>query len=88
MDKLEREKSLLEEEIREMKMENEKVKTYVIKLEYDKKILNEETDGNKNEIKELKIIKEKYQELQRDHKLLLEDKNHLQKQLERAISSK
>ena len=40
------------------------------------------------EVKEPKLIKDKYHELSRDHKLLTEDKNHLQKQLEKAINSK
>ena len=42
----------------------------------------------KTELAGMKAYKDKYSEIFRDHKLLLDDKNHLQKQLERALQSK
>lgn len=53
-----------------MKTENEKSKTYIVKIEYDKKVLTEEGDNLKNEIKEFKVMKNKYHDLMREHKLL------------------
>lgn len=60
-----------------MKTENEKSKTHIVKIEYDKKVLTEEGDNLKNEIKEFKLMKNKYHDLMREHKLLNEDKQHL-----------
>ena len=80
-EKLEREKAKSQEEVNNLKGENEKLKSNISKLEYDKRVLNEEVESLKVEVKDLKVIKDKYHDLLREHKLLTEDKNHLQKQL-------
>ena len=78
----------MEEELKNKGIEIEKMKTALNGLQYDKKVLNEEVDQNNKEIKDLKAIKDKYYELMREHKILTEDKNHVSKQLEKALSSK
>ncbi len=57
-------------------------------MEYDRKILTQETDGMKSELAEVKVLREKYQEIVREHRLLTEDKNHLQKQFEKTLQNK
>lgn len=59
-----------------------------MKFEYDKKIMSQESDSFKTELVELKALKEKYQELTRDHRLVSDEKNYLQKQYEKTLQSK
>ena len=41
IESLEREKARLEDELKDSKNETEKIKSYVIKIEYDKKVMNQ-----------------------------------------------
>ena len=60
----------------------------LMKLQYDKKILTQDNDSIKAEYHDVKIYKDKYNQIFREHKFLLEDKKQLEKQLDKTISSK
>lgn len=53
------------------------MKNNTIKIEYDKRILAQELESIRSEYNECKAFREKYNEISRDNRSLIEEKVHL-----------
>ena len=71
-----------------MQREWEQSKNSQLKSEYEKRVALQEIDSIKGEYEELKKYKEKYSEVVREKRELLETRGELEKQIEKIMQSK
>lgn len=81
--RLQDERTALTQKARELEEKLEERRSEIVRLDYDKKVLAQNYDSLLKETEELKATREKYLELVREHKLLADERSHLEKVRER-----
>lgn len=85
---VEQERTQLEQTIIELEQTIEKKNSQIVKIDYEKRVILQNSDNMQKEMDELKNIRDRFIELTREHKLLQDEKNLIEKHKEREIKQK